>query len=50
MKKPIIALILAAALLFGLCGGLDGMAAANARKHHMELMQTLLPVAVEFTN
>ena len=46
MKKPIIALILAAALLFGLCVGLDGMAAANARKHHLELMQTLLPGAV----
>ena len=26
------------------------MAAANARKHHLELMQTLLPGAVEFTN
>ena len=50
MKKPIIALILAAALLFGLCVGLDGMAAANARKHHLELMQTLLPGATEFTN
>ena len=50
MKKPIIALILAAVLLFGLCVGLDGMAAANARKHHLELMQTLLPGAVEFTN
>lgn len=50
MKKPIIALILAAALLFGLCVGLDGMAAANARKYHLELMQTLLPGATEFTN
>jgi electron transport complex protein RnfG len=50
VKKPIIALILAAVLLFGLCVGLDGMAAANARKHHLELMQTLLPGAVEFTN
>ena len=50
MKKPIIALILAAALLFGLCVGLDGMAAANAQKHHLQLMQTLLPGATEFTN
>ena len=50
MKKPIIALILAAALLLGLCVGLDGMAAANARKHHLQLMQTLLPGATEFTN
>ena len=48
MKKPIIALILAAVLLFGLCVGLDGMAAANARKHHLELMQTLLPGAETF--
>ena len=50
MKKPIIALILAAALLLGLSVGLDGMAAANAAKAHQELMQTLLPGAVEFTN
>ena len=50
MKKPIIALILAAVLLFGLSAGLDGMAKANAQKHHLELMQTLLPGAVEFTN
>ena len=50
MKKPIIALILAAAILFGLSVGLDGVAAANAAKAHQELMQTLLPGAVEFTN
>ena len=50
MKKPIIALILAAALLLGLTLALDGMAAANARKHHLQLMQTLLPGATEFTN
>ena len=49
MKKPIIALILAAALLLGLCVGLDGMAAANARRHHLELMQTVLPGAEAFT-
>ena len=50
MKKPIIALILAAAILFGLSVGLDGVAAANAAKAHQKLMQTLLPGAVEFTN
>ena len=50
MKKPIIALILAAALLLGLCVGLDGMAAANAQSYHLQLMQTLLPGATEFTN
>jgi len=49
MKKPIIALILAAALLFGLCVGLDGMAVKNAESYHLQLMQTLLPGATEFT-
>ena len=50
MKKPIIALILAAALLLGLCVGLDRTAVSNAQRHHLELMQTLLPGAVEFVN
>ena len=49
MKKPIIALILAAVLLFGLCLGLDGMAVKNAEQYHLTLMQTLLPGATEFT-
>ena len=49
MKKPIIALILAAALLFGLCVGLDGIAVKNAERYHLQLMQTLLPGATEFT-
>lgn len=49
MKKPIIALILAAALLLGLCVGLDGMAVRNAKQYHLKLMQTLLPGATEFT-
>ena len=49
MKKPIIALLLAAALLFGLSAVLDGTAQANARAYHLELMQTLLPGATEFT-
>ena len=49
MKKPIIALILAAALLFGLCVGLDGIAVKNAEAYHLQLMQTLLPGATEFT-
>ena len=49
MKKPIIALILAAALLLGLCVGVDGVAARNAQKYHLTLMQTLLPGATEFT-
>ena len=49
MKKPIIALILAAALLLGLCVGLDGMAMKNAEAYHLQLMQTVLPGAEEFT-
>ena len=49
MKKPIIALILAAALLLGLCVGLDGMAVKNAEAYHLQLMQTVLPGAESFT-
>ena len=49
MKKPIIALILAAALLLGLCVGLDGMAMKNAEAYHLQLMQTVLPGAESFT-
>ena len=48
MKKPIIALILAAAILFGLSAGLDGIARANAEKAHLELLKTLLPGAEAF--
>ena len=49
MKKPIIALILTAAVLFAVYLALDGTAAANAQKAHLELMQTVLPGAVDFT-
>ncbi len=49
MKKPIIALILAAALLFAVSAGLEGMAQENAAKAHLELMQTILPGAEGFT-
>ena len=49
MKKPIIALILAAALLLGLCVGLDGLAVKNAEAYHLQLMQTVLPGAESFT-
>ena len=48
MKKPIIALILAAALLLGLCVGLDGVAVKNAEAYHLQLMQMLLPGAETF--
>ena len=49
MKKPIIALILAAAVLFAVSFALKGTAAANAEKAHLELMQTILPGAENFT-
>ena len=48
MKKPIIALILAAVLLLGLCLGLDGVAVKNAEEYHLKLMQTLLPGSETF--
>ena len=49
MKKPIIAIVLAAVLLFAAASGLEGIAVANAEKAHLEMMQTLLPGATEFT-
>ena len=49
MKKPIIALILTAAILFGLGVGLKGIAVQNAEKAHLQLMQTVLPGAESFT-
>ena len=49
MKKPMIALILTAAILFGLGVGLKGIATANAEKAHLQLMQTVLPGAESFT-
>ena len=49
MKKPIIALILAAVLLFAVNAVTFDIGLANARKDHLELMQTLLPGAEEFT-
>ena len=49
MKKPIIALILTAAILFGLGVGLKGIAVQNAEKAHLQLMQTVLPGAETFT-
>lgn len=48
MKKPIIAIILAALILFGASLGLSGIAAKNAREEHLWLMQTLLPGSETF--
>ena len=50
MNKPLIALILAAVLLFGMSAVLSDIGRNNAQAHHLQLMQTLLPGATEFTN
>ena len=53
MKKtvllPLLTLILAAAVLLGLTFGLKGVAASNAQKEHLKMMQTLLPGSESFT-
>lgn len=49
MKKPLFALVLAMIVLFGASVGLRNVAKENAARAHLELMQTLLPGAEEFT-
>lgn len=49
MKKPIIAIILAAVLLFAVSAGLENTAKANAAQAHLQMMQTVLPGAESFT-
>ena len=53
MKKsillPIVSLLLAALILFGLSLGLNGIAASNAQIAHLNLMRTLLPDSKDFT-
>ena len=49
MKRIVIAIVLAALILFGASFGLQGVAAKNAREEHLWLMQTLLPGAENFT-
>ncbi len=53
MKKPILLPVLTifvtAAILLGAAFGLNGIAAENAQKDHIWLMQTLLPDSKEFT-
>lgn len=48
MKKPIIAIVLAALILFGTAFALKGVAAQNVRDHHLQLMKTLLPGSESF--
>ena len=48
MKKIVIAILVAALILFGASWGLNGIAAENAQKEHLWLMQTLLPGSESF--
>ncbi len=49
LLKPILAIVLAAVLLFAASAGLKGVAQENAAKAHLERMQLLLPGAETFT-
>ena len=53
MKKPVllpvIAIVVATLVLIAASFGLNGIAAQNAQKDHIQLMQTLLPDSKEFT-
>ena len=53
MKKsillPVVSLLVAALILFGLSLGLNGIAASNAQIAHLNLMRTLLPDSKNFT-
>ena len=49
MMKPILAIALAALILFGASFGLNGIAAKNAQEAHITMMQTLLPGSETFT-
>ncbi len=53
MKKtvllPVLAIVLAAAVLLGLSFGLRNVAAQKAQAEHLRLMQTILPGSTEFT-
>ena len=53
MKKekfiPLISILVIAVVLLGMSFGLNGLAAANAQKAHIELMKTILPGSENFT-
>ena len=49
MKKLILALALGVVILFGASLCLNGLAAKNAQKEHLWLMQTILPGSESFT-
>lgn len=49
MKRIVIAIVLAALILFGVSYGLQGVAAQKAQEEHLWLMQTLLPGSETFS-
>ena len=53
MKKgimmPILAILIAAAVLLGLSAGLSGVAAANAQEDHLKLLKMMSPGSENFT-
>ena len=53
MKKgilmPVLAIVIAAAVLFGLSFGLNGIAATRAQEEHLNLMKMLSPGSENFT-
>ena len=46
--KAILAIVLAAAVVFGLSYGLQGVANKRAKAEHLRIMQTLLPDSTDF--
>lgn len=48
MKKMILTILLAAAVLLAASFGLNGIAANNAQAEHLKIMQTILPGSTEF--
>ncbi len=53
MKKqllvPVLIILVVAGMLLGMSLGLNKIAAANAQKEHLQIMQTILPGSTEFT-
>lgn len=53
MKKqifvPVLIILVVAGMLLGMSLGLNKIAAANAQKEHLQMMQTILPGSTEFT-
>ena len=49
MLMPILAILIAAAVLFGLSAGLSGVAAKNAQADHLKLLKMMSPGSENFT-